>query len=88
MKDVSQIHIIASKKESWQDYLDACVYAYNTSRHDSTQFTPFEFTVGRRAVLPVDVRSDAVEAVDDIFTAVNEEMVKKLRRPLALERTK
>lgn len=29
-------------------------------------------------MLPIDVRSDAVEAVDDIFTAVNEEMVKKM----------
>ena len=29
-------------------------------------------------MLPIDVRSDAVEAVNDVFTAINEEMVKKM----------
>ena len=71
------VKFIASKKESWQDYLDTGVYAYNTSRHDSTRFTPFELMFGRQAVLPIGVRSDAVEAVDDVFTAVDEEMFKK-----------
>ena len=73
------VKFIASKKECWQDYLDTCVYvyAYNTSRHDSTLFTPFEFMFGRQAVLPIDVRSDAIEAVDNVFMAVDEEMVKK-----------
>ena len=33
---------------------------------------------GRRAVLPIDVRSAAIEAVDNVFTAVDEEMVKKM----------
>ena len=33
---------------------------------------------GRQAVLPIDVRSDAVEAVDDVFTAVDEETFQKM----------
>ena len=36
-------------------YLDTCVYAYNTSRHESTKFTPFELMFGRKAVLPVEI---------------------------------
>lgn len=31
------------------------VYAYNTSKHESSKFTPFEVMFGRKAVLPVDV---------------------------------
>ena len=72
------VKFITSRKESWQDYLDTCVYAYNTSHHDSTRFTPFELMFGRQAVLPTDVRSDAVEAVDNIFTAVDEETFQKM----------
>jgi hypothetical protein len=25
------------KKESWEHYLDTCVYAYNTSKHESSK---------------------------------------------------
>lgn len=31
------------------------VYAYNTSKHESSKFTPFEVMFGRKAVVPVDV---------------------------------
>ena len=57
------VKFIAFKKESWQDflYIDTCMYAYNTARHDSTQSTPFEPMFGRQAVLLIDVRSDAIE---------------------------
>ena len=30
------------KKEKWNDYLDTCLFAYNTSKHESTKYTPFE----------------------------------------------
>ena len=31
------------------------MFAYNTSRHESSKFTPFELMFGRQATLPVDV---------------------------------
>jgi hypothetical protein len=49
------VKFIDKKKESWEDYLDTCVYAYNTSKHESSKYTPFEVMFGRRAVLPVDL---------------------------------
>ena len=60
------VKFVESKKETWQNYLDTCVYAYNTSRHGSSKFTPFELLFGRQPVLPVDIRLDAskIEAVD------------------------
>ena len=72
------VKFIVSKKESWQDFLDTCVYAYNTSCHDSTRFTPFELMFGRQVLLPIDVRSDAVEVDEDILTACNEEAVQRM----------
>ena len=46
---------IHERKNKWDEFLDTCVYAYNTSVHESTHFTPFEVMFGRKAVLPVDI---------------------------------
>ncbi|KAL5515867.1 hypothetical protein EMCRGX_G001108 [Ephydatia muelleri] len=46
---------IQEKKEKWDDYLDTCTFAYNTSRHESTKFTPFEIMFGRKAIHPLDL---------------------------------
>ena len=53
------VKFIGEKKDSWEDYLDTCIYAYNTSKHESSKFTPFELMFSRIAVLPVDIQSDA-----------------------------
>ena len=49
------VKFIDKRKEQWEDYLDTCIYAYNTSKHESSKYTPFEVMFGRRAVLPVDI---------------------------------
>ena len=49
------VKFVHSKKSAWSSYLDTCVFAYNTSRHESTRFTPFELMFGRRATLPIDI---------------------------------
>ena len=35
--------------------LECCLFAYNTSKHESSIFTPFEVMFGRQAVLPIEV---------------------------------
>ena len=52
------------KKAVWDDFLDTCVYAYNTSVHETTAFTPFELMFGRRAVLPIDLEIDKCDPTD------------------------
>ena len=46
---------VNDKKEAWSDFLDTSVFAYNTSRHTSSQFTPFELMFNRRAAIPIDI---------------------------------
>ena len=48
-------YIGSQKKDSWHQILDTCVFSYNTSRHESTKYTPFEMMFNRRATLPIDV---------------------------------
>lgn len=55
---------ISTKKSQWEDYLDTCVYAYNTSVHESSRFTPYELMFGRKAVLPIDLEVAKQDASD------------------------
>ena len=51
-----------------------CVFAYNTSQHESTRFTPFEIMVGHTATLQIDidVRNKSPEEVLQDFQASDE----------------
>ena len=44
-----------SKKELWDAYLDSCVFAYNTSSHESSLLSPFEVMFGRKAIIPIEL---------------------------------
>ena len=44
-----------SKKELWDEYVDSCVFAYNTSSHESSLFSPFEVMFGRKAVILIEL---------------------------------
>ena len=46
---------VNDKKDTWSDFLDTSVFAYNTSRHASSKFTPFELMFNRRATIPIDI---------------------------------
>ncbi|CAF4604889.1 unnamed protein product, partial [Rotaria sp. Silwood2] len=52
---VVQISKLQQKHHNnWDDYLDAVVFAYNSSKHKTTQYSPFELLFGRCPTLPID----------------------------------
>ncbi len=48
------VKFISQRKEDRQDYLDSCVYAYNTAKHESTKLSPYEVMFFRKGLLLVD----------------------------------
>ena len=46
---------IQESKESWDTFLDTCIFGYNTSHHESTLHTPFVVMFGHQAVLSIDL---------------------------------
>ena len=49
------VKFTCNKKELWDKLLDTCIYAFNTSIHESTTYSPFELMFGQRAFLPIDI---------------------------------
>ena len=70
----------------WDGLLDTCIYACNTSVHESTSFTPFEVMFGRKAVLPIDVEmdiaspyiNDEAEPLGSVIERLSEQRLKTL----------
>ena len=48
-------YVSSSTKNDWSSFIDTCVFAYNTSRHESSKFTPFNLMFGHCATLPIDL---------------------------------
>ncbi|KZR99859.1 Uncharacterized protein APZ42_004115 [Daphnia magna] len=46
---------VNSLHNDWDEFIDFVTFAYNTSRQESTGFSPFFLLYGREAVLPIDV---------------------------------
>ena len=55
------VKLIKENKESWDEFLDTCVFAYNTAEHESTKFTSFELMCSRKAVIPVNIEKSGSE---------------------------
>ena len=49
------VKFVTGKLEHWDEFLDTCTFAYNTSVHESALFSPFEIMFGRKATLPIDL---------------------------------
>jgi len=58
------VKFVKEKKDSWEQFLDTCVFAYNTTQHESNHYSPFELMFGRRALLPTDLKLDTKHPVD------------------------
>ena len=46
---------VNDKKNNWAEFLPLLQFAYNSSVHATTKFSPFELTYGRQPRLPLDL---------------------------------
>ena len=68
-----------------------CVFTYNTSRHESTKFTPFEIMFNRTATLSIDIamRKNSPEAMlhlalDLVHESNAEELLERRNKKLMM----
>ena len=47
---------VNDEQDDWDEYLDSILFAYRTSKHASTQYSPFFLMYGRDAILPVELK--------------------------------
>lgn len=53
--------LVNDEGDNWDDFIPAALFAYHTSMHASTKFTPFEIMFGRKARLPIDLKCNEDE---------------------------
>ena len=46
---------VSEHPDSWDLYVDQAVFAYNTSHHEATGFSPYELVFGRVARMPIEI---------------------------------
>ena len=73
-------------KRKKEGYVDTCIYAYNTSRHESFLFTPFELMFGRKAVVPVNLDNGSEHAqpnAQEVFgQGCNPDTIQKMQKDM------
>ena len=72
---------VATDQKDWDQYLYLIMFAYRTSSHSSTGFTPFQLVYGREAKLPTHLLTADIGPTDhDGKTGYVESLRKKLRK--------
>ena len=82
--------LVHSNKDWWENYLDACVYAYNTFKCESFRSSPFNIMFGRLTVLLIDLQThckDEKTFVVERNDADIEEHLKDQRKILVTAKT-
>ena len=70
----------SEKKKRWPTHLPHVLFAYNTTVHQSTGFSPYELMFGRKPILPLD---SLLGTVDSPSEMTSEEWVREHREHLS-----
>ncbi|KAL5499598.1 hypothetical protein EMCRGX_G011046 [Ephydatia muelleri] len=62
------VKAVAGQKELWDKFLDSAVFAYNTSCHEFSYYTPYGVMLGDKATLPIDIDLNPVSP-DKLLTS-------------------
>ena len=49
------VKFVNENQDDWDVHIKSVLFAYRTSKNDSTKFTPFEVMFGRAPVLPIEI---------------------------------
>lgn len=71
-------HYVQDDPKEWDTYVSYACHAYNTSYHNSTNFTPYELMYGRQAILPIDVISKEPEKTYNTAKDYRREVAERL----------
>src|SRR5579883_2579361 len=52
-------------EEDWDKFIPSILFAYRTTRHNTTKFEPFSLVYGRQAITPLDLLLEAPEEVKE-----------------------
>uniref|UniRef100_A0A1X7T8J4 Integrase catalytic domain-containing protein n=1 Tax=Amphimedon queenslandica TaxID=400682 RepID=A0A1X7T8J4_AMPQE len=67
-------YLSGKSKDAWDECIDLFLFAYNTSRHVSSLYSPFQVMFGRKAILPIDLQEGSTPSVamnqDEIAEAI------------------
>ena len=74
------VKFVQNKKEDWDLFIDTSIFAYKTSHHESTSYTPFELMFGRRAYLPVELNMRKTTLNDLLNEKKQENMIETIDR--------
>ena len=55
LKNMIRVYVSASEKDTWDRMLNHVIFAYHTTPHQATGYTPYMLMHGREAMLPIDV---------------------------------
>lgn len=69
-------HFISSDQVDWCSWIQFATFAYNTTPHTATKFTPFELVFGRKAVIPsaLSREPEFSYTYDDYFTELEQRL--------------
>lgn len=70
----------SEKKKRWPQHLPHVLFAYNTTAHQSTGFSPYELMFGRKPILPLDSLLGTVDPPSELTT---EEWVREHQEQLS-----
>ena len=64
---------VDTEQKDWDLYLDAILFSYRVSRHDSTRQSPFVLVYGRQPRLPIEFNTKLASSEDKGVTSVADE---------------